>query len=194
MRDRTLLLRRRALLALAGGWLAAGPATRADERSPPTGWLRPGLPAPALQVITAAGRRLPLPQLLAGKVTAVQLMFTGCSSVCPVQGALFAAAAPQLRSADLQLLSISIDALGDTPATLCGWQARLGPHPAWHAAVADAADVDRLGDFLKGAVGQPGTHTTQVFVFDRDARLRHRTGDLPTLADIGTLLDHTSAA
>jgi len=50
-----------------------------------------------LRVVGADGRRTPLPTALAGEATAVQRMFTGCSSVCPMQGAVFAAVAARLR-------------------------------------------------------------------------------------------------
>ena len=185
---------RRWILALVGMWAVASPSTRADANAsanaPPTGWLRPRLPAPALRITSANGRQTTLAGAIAGKVTAVQLMFTGCSSTCPVQGALFAAMASRLRSEDVQFLSISIDALGDTPAALSAWQDRFGRAPAWNTAVADAADVDPLADFMKGVAGKRGTHTAQVFVFDRQSRLCYRTGDAPMIADIEALLLH----
>jgi protein SCO1/2 len=150
--------------------------------------VQPRLPAPPLRIIDGDGRKLPLSVAIAGKVTAVQLMFTGCSSTCPIQGALFADVAARVRSKDVQLLSISIDALGDTAATLSAWQARFGRHSAWNTAVADVADVDRLVDFMKGATGKSGTHTAQVFVFDRQTRLCYRTGDSPAVGELEALL------
>ena len=180
--------RRRQLVTLAGGWALAGPLAAVAAAEPPTGWVKPPLPAPALRITGADGRKRALPALLAGKVTAVQLMFTGCSATCPIQGALFAAVAGRLRSTDVQLLSISIDVLGDTPPMLAAWQAQFGRHPAWNAALPEVADVDRLADFMKGVTGRPGTHTAQVFVFDRAARLCYRTGDSPAIAEVEALL------
>jgi protein SCO1/2 len=59
--------------------------------------------------------------------------------------------------------------------------------------VAEAADVKQLGDFMTGANGKPGTHTAQVFVFDREARLCFRTGDAPSPDEILALLTLASA-
>ena len=188
MRAGLVLPQRRGLLAAATLWLVAGPSTPTQAGAAPTGRVLPRQPAPTLHVIGVDGLHMPLPMALAGEATAVQLMFTGCSSVCPVQGAVFAAVAPRLPSGAGRLLSISIDALGDTPASMAAWQGRLGPHPAWLAAVGDAADVDQIGRFMTGGNGKPGTHTAQVFVFDREARLCYRTGDAPSPDEILALL------
>jgi len=191
MRAPSFQLRRRLVLAWAGA-SALGTLPRAQAASPPTGWVQPRQPAPAFRITRTDGRQVPLASATAGKVTAVQLMFTGCSATCPVQGALFAAVAGRLRRNDVQLLSISIDALGDTPATLSAWQHRFGMHPAWSAAVSDVNEVDQLTGFMKGAPARQGTHTAQVFVFDRNARLCFRTGDSPALAEVEALLAHVA--
>lgn len=183
---------RRRLVAAAGAWLLAPQGDARAAPLPPTGWVSPPQPAPPLGLLGTDGQERGWPVVLAGKVTAVQLIFTGCSATCPTQGALFAAMAQRLRSNDVQLLSISIDALGDDPRTLAAWQGRFGAHAAWLAAVPRPRDVDRIADFLKGAQGVPGTHTAQVFVFDRRAQLRYRTGDWPAAETLAALIDHVA--
>jgi protein SCO1/2 len=182
-------MQRRAALAIAGTWLVCHPFMEASAGDPPTGWVEPALPPPPLNITGTDGRVTKLASAVSGKITAVQLMFTGCSATCPTQGALFAAIASRLSSKELQLLSISIDALGDTPSTLRKWQDRLGRHPAWSVAVADAADVDVLGDYMKGVPSKSGTHTAQVFIFDRHSRLRYRTGDSPAIREVEALME-----
>jgi protein SCO1/2 len=165
------LRRREALLAaLACG---AAPAFGAT----PTGPVQPAQAAPAFALTDAAGRPATLAALLQGRIGLVQLMFTGCSSVCPAQGFLFAQLAARPRAVEVGWLSISIDALGDDPARLAAWMAKFGAHPDWRAAVPSARDVDRLSQWLRGAPVKPGTHSTQVFVFDAAARLRWRSAD-----------------
>ena len=195
-------MRRRRLLTGTGLWVVAGLMGRGDAgadagagagagstvSAPSTGWVLPRLPVPALHVTGADGRRMPLSGVIAGRVTALQLMFTGCGSTCPLQGALFAALSQRLPSSDRRLLPLSIDALGDTPSTLAAWQSRFGRHPAWAAAVTDVGTADRMADFMKGRVGTSGTHTAQVFVFDRQARLCYRTADAPAIAEVEALL------
>ena len=201
-------MRRRHLLTRTGLWVVAGLMGRGDAvasagtgavagtgtgtgatlSAASTGWVLPRLPVPALHVTAADGRRMPLSAVIAGKVTALQLMFTGCSSTCPLQGALFAALSQRLPASDMRLLSLSIDALGDTPSTLAAWQSRFGRHPAWAAAVTDVGTADRMADFMKGRLGTRGTHTAPVFVFDRQARLCYRTADAPAIAEVEALL------
>src|SRR4051812_22520302 len=114
MKLRQAALSRRALVLL--GCAAAMPAvTRADANGQP-GVQSPRRRAPDLSLTDQAGRQTALRVLLEGKVSVLQLMFTGCSNVCPIQGALFAGLEPSIRSLPAtQLLSISIDPLGDSP-------------------------------------------------------------------------------
>jgi protein SCO1/2 len=189
-RSGTPMLRRRTLLAALAALAACATVRPLAAAVPSEGGTAPS--APAIVVTGTDGRERPLADLLAGKRTAVQLMFTGCSATCPIQGAFFAALAARVRAPDVQLLSLSIDALGDDPAALRAWQARFGRHPSWLAAVPKPADVDRLADFMRGRAGRRGTHTAQVFVFDADARLRHRSDDAPALGEVEALLAQLS--
>jgi protein SCO1/2 len=81
-------------------------------------------------------------------------MFTGCSTVCPIQGAWFAAlqvAMAAEHGTTLRLLSLSIDPLADDPAALSAWLRRFGAGPAWSAA-ALALALER-GDSGAGVLG-----------------------------------------
>ncbi len=173
-------LRRNAL-----GWLTAfaAPPLIAQTTAPshePFGPLRPPLAAPKLQLTGGDGKRFELTSRLRGRITAVQLMFTTCSATCPIQGALFGAVAPLLsRQSEMQLLSISIDPLGDSPQAVAAWLARFGSHANWQAAVPRIEDVDRLLDFVRGRAAGADRHTAQVYLFDRQARLAYRTADMP---------------
>ncbi len=173
-------LRRNALgwlTALAAPPLLAQPAAPAHE---PFGPLRPPLAAPKLQVAGSDGKRFELTSRLRGRITAVQLMFTTCSATCPIQGALFGAVAPLVSGqSEMQLLSISIDPLGDSPQAVTAWLARYGVHANWKAAVPRVEDVDRLLDFVRGRAVGADRHTAQVYLFDRQARLAYRTADMP---------------
>ncbi len=125
---------------------------------------------------------------LAGGVTVVQLMFTGCSAVCPLQGALFASLQAALSAramGDVRLLSLSIDPLGDSPAALRAWLKQYGADARWSAAAPAATELDRMLDFF-GKRGQTtgDRHTTELHLFDRDGRLAWRTSGLPPVAEV----------
>ena len=160
------------------------------------GPVEPALAAPALSLQGDDGRRVELGALLAGQVTAVQLMFTGCSATCPIQGAMFAEVQQRLAHDDarLRLLSISIDPLGDDAKALRGWLEKFGASaPRWSAALPQLRDVDRLLDFLRGRAPGVDRHTAQAFVFDRRARLVYRTEDMPSPPELTRLMRSVNA-
>lgn len=187
---------------LAGGVLALAGVARANDGAShfPFGRVLPPRALDAWPVTTHRGVRAELPALLAGQVSAVQLMFTGCGGTCPIQGALFAAAQQALggRLNGAQFLSVSIDALGDTPAALAAWLAKFGAGPGWLAVLPQVRDVDaiveRLGRGGEKRPAGPDPHTGQVHLFDRRARLVYRTPSLPKPAQIATLMREIDAA
>ena len=183
--------RRRAVGALlAGGWSAVGVQRVAHAGHGALGPVSPARPVPGLALTLHDGRRTTLSDLLAGRFTALQLMFTGCSATCPIQGALFAQAQRDLKGAVVgaQFLSVSIDALGDTPAALAAWLKQFSAAPGWLAAVPRVQDVDALVERL-GSGGEkkpqgPDPHTGQVYVIDRRGELVFRTASMPPPAQI----------
>lgn len=146
------------------------------------GPVQPPLKMPALPVTTQDGRQVSLPSLLHGKATALQLMFTGCSEICPLQGALFSEVQTALTkhpAANIQLVSISIDALGDTAAALQAWLRKFDAGKNWLAAVPAVKDVDPLRELLEQATGPADNHGGQVFLFDKHGMLVWRMENLP---------------
>jgi protein SCO1/2 len=161
----------------------------------PFGIVAPPRPLPAGPVQTHLGQSTELRALLEGRATALQLMFTGCSATCPIQGALFAQTQTLLArhaatAVPMQLLSLSIDPLSDSPQALAGWLRRSGAGTGtpWIAAAPRVADVDRLVTLL-GSGGEPkprgsDPHTGQVYIVDRKGQLVWRTPSLPPPAEI----------
>jgi protein SCO1 len=199
-------LRRRYLIAAAAGWTgfahAAGPVDpREAARSShfPFGPVVPARRVEAWPMVTHRGQATDLPALLRGKVSAVQLMFTGCSATCPLQGALFAQAQGLLQGAlpTAQFVSISIDPLGDTPTALDAWLRKFGAGPGWTAVLPQVADVaaiiERFGEGGEKRPSGPDPHTGQVYLFDRRAELVLRTPSLPPAEQIVAALRAVAA-
>jgi protein SCO1/2 len=179
------------LIAASMPAVEMGSAAGRDEFGP----VQPPTSPPSTRLISSEGKPAELARLLQGRITAVQLMFTGCSSTCPLQGAVFANTQELIAhsSADLQLLSISIDPLGDTPSSLRGWLASFAAKPSrWTGAVLTTADRDRLVDFLRGRATGLDSHATRVYLFDRQARLIYRTTELPTAERIANQLKRSA--
>jgi len=120
----TGFLTRRRVLGTAVG-AALGIDARVDAATQaPQGLVLPRVSAPNLPLTDTLGRSIGLSTQLHGKVTAVQLMFAGCSATCPIQGAVFASVAQQVKSPDVRLLSLTVDPLGDSPQVLRNWLGR----------------------------------------------------------------------
>jgi protein SCO1/2 len=185
----------------AGAMAAALPSARAaqpgddgeaEARSKhfPFGPVVPPRPVPSLAVMTSSGEQTDLQTLFSGRVSAVQLMFTGCSATCPIQGALFAQAQRRLGAGlpDVQFVSISIDPLGDSPAALAAWLEKFDAAPGWLALQPGVDDVGTLFTVL-GEGGEPrptgrDPHTGQVYFIDRHGALVLRTPSLPPATQI----------
>ena len=175
--------RRRLLAAGALAWLGV-PAARANTSIGP---VLPAVSAPALPLRRHDGAKPMLAAQLRGAPTAVQLMFTGCSTVCPIQGALFstlqAALLPE-RYAAVRLLSLSIDPLSDDPVALSAWLRRFGARPTWSAAAPAPRALESMLSLFRGGAAAGDRHTGQVYLFDRHARLVWRTSELPPTEEV----------
>ncbi len=194
------LSRRRALGAVvAAAWPGWGMAQPAGGTPPPRksaadhfpfGPVRPERSLSSWLVTTHRGQTTDLPALLRGRVTALQLMFTGCNATCPIQGALFTQAQRVLGTGlpVAQFVSLSIDPLGDTPARLQAWLQRMEARDGWIAVLPRITDVDAVVERL-GSGGEPrpvgpDPHNGQVYLLDRQARLVHRTPSMPRVDQI----------
>lgn len=183
---------RRRRLVMTAGCAAMLPTLALPESHDAAGEVQPPRPAPSIVVTDQDGRSHNLPSLLVGKVSAIQLMFTGCSSICPMQGALFAAVQESLQDGtlrDAQLLSLSIDPLADSAAELEKWRRKFSAGMRWRAAVCADRDLARLLGWLKGApAGSLDRHATQTFFVERSARLIWSSTDLPAAREVVSVL------
>jgi protein SCO1 len=174
---------RRALLR-AGVCLGLGlPAAGRAQQHVLPGPVEPRRAAPALALTLHNGQAAWLSDLLRGQITALQLMFTGCSGTCPIQGAIFAALQDRLvrELPQTQLLSLSIAPLNDDAKALAAWLKRHGAGSRWLAGVPAVKDGEVMLDFLAGRRNRASPsdpHTPQVYLFDREGRLAYRMAEL----------------
>jgi protein SCO1 len=149
------------------------------------------IPVPDAPVNLHDGSSTTLAELADNHVTAVQLMFTSCTTTCPIQAAIFQQVQSRLSEMpgrNMQLLSLSVDPQNDTPAALNAWRERFHAGPSWLAASCTAADTPRLEDFFAKS-DNSADHSTQVSILDRQARLVWRTYELPAAQEILTILE-----
>jgi protein SCO1/2 len=171
------------------------PRTRAQSQSQVAGadhgQVVPPVPIPAISVRCADGTTATLDALVREHVTALHLMFTGCSTVCPIQGAIFQRVQdllPDQRRNRIQLLSLSIDPVDDTPAAMRRWLERFNAREGWIAAAPNTEDLNSLLDLFGQGRNAVENHATQVNIIDRRGELIFRTPQLPSADSIADLL------
>ena len=120
---------------------------------------------------------------LVGRTVLVHFVYTGCSTVCPVQTRALAEVQRQLPPASRQrvhLLSISLDPLSDTPKALKAYALGMGADlSGWSLVTGRPADIERLSEALRlfrpgPDVRRPEDHATGLWLIDRDGRVRVR--------------------
>ena len=184
-------VRRRSVLAGLAASLAlrSVPAFAHESIGP----VKPPLGVPDIDIVTSDGFRGPLRERLLGRVTAVQLMFTQCKSICPIDAATFARTQEVLAgtaSDGIQLLSLSIDPLNDTPEAMRAWLDGLGAKAGWTAAAPVQADLARARAFFDGTSNFGEDHSAAMSLIDRAGMLVWRTTELPAAEEVVRLLSH----
>ncbi len=182
--------RRSVLTGLAAGLaLCAMPAFAHGSIGP----VKPPIRVPDIDIISSDGFRGPLREQLLGRVTAIQLMFTKCRSICPIEAATFVRTQEVLASGSsngIQLLSLSIDPLTDTPDVLAAWLAGLNARPGWTAASPAKADLARARQFFDGVSSLGEDHSTAMSLIDGAGLLVWRTSELPAPEEVVKMLRH----
>jgi protein SCO1/2 len=184
-------LQRRALLLAglgAGMTLAYGDGHAHGS----VGYVSTSIVIPPSILVKIRKNEVKLADLLVDRVTAVQFMFTSCSSICPVQGATFAELQRLLADRNVnnaQLLSVSIDELGDDELALKSWLKKFSAGPRWNAGALTTASVTPAYNVLEEQADPAYRHSAKVYIFDRTGRLVWRTGEFPRAQDILKLME-----
>lgn len=157
-------------------------------------WGRPALAAPSFHdhLERAALRDQngkPLSRsALQGKLTLVNFIFTRCSTVCPVQTRALVEvqqALPAATRRQVQFVSVSLDPLSDTPATLKAYARSLGADSAgWSFVTGNPVGIDVLSDQLRlfksdSTTRRPDDHATQLWLIDGAGQVLMRYGGTP---------------
>ena len=186
---RSAIARRSLFFSLATA--LALPSAKAADVHGKVGPVRPPVAVPDFEVVSSDGRTRQLRDMLAGRVSAVQLMFSRCRSICPIEAATFARVqdAPADNLADrIQLMSLSIDPATDTPEVLKAWLQRFGARQGWGAFAPSITGLALVRSFFDQGSGFGEDHSTAMYVIDSNARLVWRSSELPAPDDVAKLL------
>lgn len=100
--------------------------------------------APAITLVNQYGNPVRLDKLLAeDRPTLIQFIFTSCTTICPVMGAVFSGAQGDIASIapNYRMVSISIDPEYDTPERLREFAARQNANRDWVLLTGSSDDV-----------------------------------------------------
>ena len=168
---------RRQVCALLAGLAASGLAGASDTRF--------GTNFTGTALRDQDGRAFSFQPLL-GKVLLVNFVYTGCSTVCPVQTRELVAvmqALPPAQRALVRFVSVSLDPLQDTPSALKKYATNMGADLAhWSFVTGTHADVERVADRLrlfKPSGKRPDDHATSLWLVDAQGRLMLRLSGVP---------------
>jgi len=177
------------LLAISAGLsfaLVTGPATPAlpggaQQAAPASGYdgmlALPVRAAPAIDLRNFRGRRVTLAQYR-GKAVLVTFLYTHCPDVCPLITANLGVALKMLGrlASQVQVLAVSVDPRGDTPAAVAGFLRRHGMTDRMQYLTGSAGELARAwvawGVGAKAQVGRPDLVAHSALVYGVSARGR----------------------
>lgn len=119
---------------------------------------------------------------LAGKVILYNFVYTGCSTVCPMQTRVLAEVQQGLATKvrdQVHFVSVSLDPLSDSPKALKAFALRMGADlKHWSFVTGRPTDIERVADHLRlfkaPEARRPDDHATTLWLADREGRLIQR--------------------
>lgn len=104
--------------------------------------------------------------LVKGKTVAINFIFTTCTTICPPMTATFRRVQQDLAggSSHVELISVSVDPITDTPERLHDFASKFKAGPGWTFVTGDKAAIDSLLSALGAAVADKNDHTPLVLV------------------------------
>ena len=158
--------------------------------------LAPGDAVPATRLVDQRGRPFAFPDLR-GRTLVVGFGYTRCrdGDACPLVAAKLAKVQALVRRDPIDIVEVTVDPAGDTPAALAMYASMFGVDPArWHLATGDPAAVRELDErfgvtILPARADGQIPHSEEAVIVDADGRIADRLagddwapGDLVTRA------------
>jgi len=125
--------------------------------------------------------------LMGQRVTVVDFIYTTCTTICPVLSATMAELQRKLGprvGKDVQLVSITVDPLRDTPARLKAYSARHAAGGGWRWLTGSKSDVDSVLKAFGAYTPDPESHPAMVMIGDGEGRTWTRLLGFPSVAEL----------
>lgn len=123
---------------------------------------------PDIELVNQDGEKvLFYSDLVKNKSVAIANFFTSCTTVCPTLTATMANVQQSLIKQgrdDIQLISISVDPITDTPKRLKAWSKNFSAHPGWVFLTGKKRNIDQLLKSLRSFTPNPEDHSPMILV------------------------------
>lgn len=135
--------------------------------------------------------------VIAGKIVALDFIYTSCTTACPLISAIFAKLQKQLGyrlGQQVRLVTVSINPLTDSPARLKEYADRFHAGPDWIWLTGDKPQVERILKGLGVYTADFTRHPPTFLVGDASQGLWTRINGLPSPDEIVAKIDALLAA
>jgi protein SCO1/2 len=123
---------------------------------------------PDVTLVNQHGTQVRLQSDLMGKgVVVVNFVFTTCTTICPPMGATFGKLQKLLQErghSGVQLVSISVDPVTDTPDKLLAWGEKFHAGPKWTLLTGDKASIDKVRRAFSAYTQDKSAHSSVAFI------------------------------
>ena len=105
--------------------------------------------------------------LLRGKTVLINFMFTTCTGICPTMTANLQKVQGLLGDRvgkDINMISVSVDPLTDTPDALKKYTTKFNVKPGWQFLTGNKADVDQVLRKIGGFVEDKNQHNSILMI------------------------------
>lgn len=128
--------------------------------------------------------------LVKGKTVAINFIFTTCTAICPPLTATFRKVQQELGEYDpnIQLISISVDPVTDTPQRLHDFAAKFKAGPGWTFVTGDRNNIDSLLKALGAASPNKTDHPSTILIANETTGYRTRVYGLSPPATLVKLI------
>ena len=187
------LTRRQVLAILAT--LPFIPLTGLEAAPKRTGW---AVSPPDVVLADSEGKLHDFRDLLARRSVAISFFYSRCTTVCPVQTALFSRAQDILlrRQSHGLLLSITLDPANDTPEVLHAYaarfKARLGLERNWLMLTGEGSALEQVWRVFDSSTGRPEDHASTLWIGSAHRQRWERHGGVPNPRELVDWMEASS--
>jgi protein SCO1 len=104
------------------------------------------------------------PSLIKNKTVAINFIFTACTSSCPLSVAVFRQVQKKLGKQKVQLITISVDPVNDTPERLLEFSKKFKAEPDWTFITGEKTIISELLKNLGVYTANKNDHSNMIIV------------------------------